>query len=70
MDVRQRINAIIERKYGRLEENLMATGLVDSLRAVELAMLIEKEFALQADTFALSDMRTTSAIAKRVLAVL
>jgi acyl carrier protein len=68
MDVRQRILQIVAAKYGRAEENLMASGLVDSLRAVELAMLLEKEFALDADTFTLSDMKTVSSISKRVLA--
>jgi acyl carrier protein len=68
VDVRQRILQIVAAKYGRAEENLMASGLVDSLRAVELAMLLEKEFSLDADTFALSDMKTVSSISKRVLA--
>jgi acyl carrier protein len=68
-DITQRVNEIVRARYGRTEENLMASGLVDSLRAVELAMLLEKAFGLEADTFSLSDLKTVSAITRRVRAV-
>jgi acyl carrier protein len=44
----------------------MASGLVDSLRAVELALALEKEFQLQPDSFALKDMRTMTSLSRRI----
>jgi acyl carrier protein len=64
--IARQLAEIIERKYGRVQEDLMASGLIDSLRAVELALSLEKEFGLQPDTFALSDLRTLSALAHRI----
>jgi acyl carrier protein len=64
--VRLRVAKIIEGKYGRVEEELMASGLVDSLRAVELALALEKEFQLPPDSFALKDMRTMTLLSRRI----
>ena len=65
-EVRLRVAKIIAGKYGRVEEELMASGLVDSLRAVELALALEKEFQLQPDSFALKDMRTMTSLSRRI----
>lgn len=66
-DITSRLHQIITARYGRSEEKLMASGLVDSLRAVELALTLEKEFGLPADSFALSDMATITALSQRIL---
>jgi acyl carrier protein len=64
--IRFRVAKIIERKYGRVEEELMASGLVDSLRTVELALALEEEFQLPPDSFALKDMRTMTSLSRRI----
>ncbi len=60
------VSNLIKAKYGRVEEELMATGVIDSLRAVELSILLEKEFSLPRDSFMLSDMRFLSSIIKKI----
>lgn len=68
MDVRNQILAVVREKYGRAEEELMASGIIDSLRAVELAMALEEEFDLPADSFTLRDMMTVTSLSERILA--
>lgn len=65
--VRDRIREIVTAKYGRVEERLLASGLLDSLSAVELALELEKEFDLEADSFGLSDMVSITALSERIL---
>jgi acyl carrier protein len=66
--VSDRIREIVAARYGRVEERLLASGLLDSLSAVELALELEKEFDLEADSFALSDMASITALSERILA--
>lgn len=68
-DVAARIRQFILSRYGRVDERLMASGLIDSLRAVELAIALEQEFGLPADSFVLSDMATITALSARILSV-
>lgn len=65
--VRNRLFEIITKRHGRVEENLITSGILDSLRAVELAIALEQEFRLEADSFALSDMATVTALTERIL---
>ncbi len=66
-DVASRLRQLIKAKYGRAEEELITSGLIDSLRAVELALALEKEFGLSADSFALKDMMTITSLSQRIL---
>ena len=66
VDIASRVRQVIKSRYGRVDEQLMATGIIDSLRAVDLALVLEKEFGLQADSFALSDMKTITSLSKRI----
>ena len=68
-DIKNRLIVIIQKKYGRAEENLMSTGLVDSLGAVELTIILEKEFALPVNSFSLLHMRTISLLSERILEI-
>jgi acyl carrier protein len=65
-DIAARLRQLIKAKYGRVEEELMASGLIDSLRAVELALILAKEFNLEADSFALRDMKTITSLSQRI----
>jgi acyl carrier protein len=66
-EIASRLRQIIQARYGRAEEELMASGLIDSLRAVELALVLAKEFNLEADSFALRDMKTITSLSQRIL---
>lgn len=65
--IKTRIHEIVRARFGRVEEELMATGIIDSLRAVQLAIAIEREFELDADSFELGDMRTITALSEKIL---
>jgi len=65
-DIRARVSAIVTQRYGRSDERLMATGIIDSLSAVDLAITLEQEFRLDADSFALSDMATVTSVSERI----
>ncbi|PTL78925.1 hypothetical protein DAT35_35440 [Vitiosangium sp. GDMCC 1.1324] len=69
-DIASQLRQIITARYGRAEEELMASGLIDSLRAVELALVLAKEFNLEADGFALKDMKTITSLSQRILSAL
>ena len=45
--IRERVNAVILGKFGRLEDDLSASGLVDSLGTMELLLLLQDEFQVR-----------------------
>ena len=63
--LRARVVTIVTGKYGRSDEELMASGIIDSLSAIDLALTLERELDLQADSFDLADMRSISSIVRR-----
>lgn len=64
--IKERVRQIVKEKFGRVEENLTASGIVDSLRAVQLAIALEQAFMLEADSFELSDMTSIDALSKKI----
>jgi acyl carrier protein len=68
-DIRSRLLVIVTKQYGRAEEDLMAGGVIDSLRAIDLALKLEQEFDLPANSFLLTDMRTITTLTQRIAAV-
>jgi len=64
--LRERIASIVKNKFGRIEEDLLASGLLDSMQAVQLALILEKEFSLPLDTFDLKDMSTLSSLVEKI----
>ncbi len=67
-DIRRQVIAVVENTYGQVEEKLIASGIVDSLRAVQLAITLEKQFQLEPDSFSLRDMQTLTSLTARVVA--
>lgn len=63
--LRSRVVTIVAGKYGRSDEELMASGIIDSLSAIDLALTLERELGLDADSFDLDDMRSISSIVRR-----
>jgi acyl carrier protein len=64
--VRDRVVDILVLSLGRAEEELVASGLVDSLRAISLALMLEKEFGISLDEMTLEDMTTLSSLSDRL----
>lgn len=66
MNIEERVRRIVLAKHGRVEEELTASGIVDSLAAIDLAIELEKEFELAPDSFALADFVTVTRLAGRI----
>ena len=64
--IRGTVIEIVQAQFGRCEEDLLASGIVDSLTAIELALTLEREFGLRADSFALADFRSIDALVRRI----
>ena len=67
-DIRSRLLVIVTEQYGRAEEELIASGLIDSLHAIDLALKLEKQFDLPPNSFLLTDMRSITALTQRIAA--
>lgn len=64
--VRDRVVDILVLSLGRAEEELVASGLVDSLKAISLALMLEKEFGISLDEMTLEDMTTLSSLSDKL----
>jgi acyl carrier protein len=54
--IQQRVEAVIVGKFGLLEEDLDGSGLVDSLGAIELLLLLQDEFGITLSDATLKDL--------------
>jgi len=54
--IQQRVEAVIVGKFGLLEEDLDASGLVDSLGAIDLLLLLQDEFGITLGDATLKDL--------------
>jgi acyl carrier protein len=66
VDVAARLHEVIVKRFGRVEEELMTSGIVDSMQVVELALMLEESFGLPPDSFTLEDMRTVTSLRRRI----
>jgi acyl carrier protein len=64
--VRRRVETVIEAELGRTEEELFSTGLVDSVKAINLLMCLEDEFGFSLEDLSLSDMETISCLSRKI----
>jgi acyl carrier protein len=60
------VEGLISRAFGRCEEELFASGVLDSLRAVELGVLLEQEFGLSLTDLSLQDLASVTNIVDKV----
>lgn len=65
--IRARVEGLIQKKFGRIEEELVGSGLLDSLRTIELALLLESEFSVPVESIALDDVVTVTRLVERLL---
>lgn len=66
-DVRARLERILMERYGRVDEELVHSGLLDSLRAIELALALEAEFQVPLEDFAGRDLGDISSLVAKIV---
>jgi acyl carrier protein len=59
---RDRVESLIARAFGSVNEDLVASGVVDSVRAMELLVLLEQEFAVRLGNIGMKDLATVTSI--------
>jgi acyl carrier protein len=64
--VRERVENLITRECGRVEENLLESGLIDSLKAIGVALTLEQEFQIPLTDLSVVDMKTVSSLTAKV----
>lgn len=60
--IRQRVEGIILGKFGRVEADLSASGIVDSLGAMELLVLLQNEFEVRLPDVTVQDLSSVPRI--------
>lgn len=60
--IQQRVEAVIVGKFGRVEADLSASGIVDSLGAMELLVLLQDEFQVRLVGVTVKDLSTVARI--------
>lgn len=64
--IQQQITAMVLEKHGRVHEQLISSGIIDSIAAVELAIDLGNVFEVNTDSLALSDLASISGLSKRI----
>lgn len=66
-EIAEQVRALLASELGEpVEDQLLAGGVIDSLRSVDLALSIEEKFALGPGELAMDDLATISVLAKRI----
>jgi acyl carrier protein len=65
--VRARVERILIDRFGRVQEELVAAGILDSLKTIELALALESEFGVPLDELTTQDTMTLSALVRTVM---
>jgi hypothetical protein len=65
--LRDRVTALIVREFGTVEEDLVASGILDSLRSMELMIALETEFAVKLSHIQVADLSTVTRIVASIL---
>lgn len=68
--VQSRVAEIVLARLGSVEEELVATGLLDSVKAISLALALEEEFGLPLEEMSLDDMVTLSSLTRKVFSTM
>jgi acyl carrier protein len=67
--VRARIEKLVRSRFGRVEEDLVRSGILDSLRTIELALALEVEFGIGLMQLTLKDIATLTTLTRRIVAI-
>lgn len=65
-NLQDRVVAIVLTWLGGVEEELVAAGLLDSVKAISLALAIEQEFGLPLEEISVDDMVTLSSLTRKI----
>ncbi len=66
-EIRERVVALVTGFLGDCNERLMESGLLDSVSAIELGIMIENDFSLSESAgLRLADMRTVGDLCQRI----
>lgn len=65
--VQTRLAELIQRRFGRCDEELVRNGVLDSLRCIQLALELESEFGVSMDELHSHDMATLTCLARRLV---
>jgi acyl carrier protein len=68
--IQERVEAVIRAKFGRVESDLSASGIIDSLRAMELLVELQDEFGVRLSDVTVQDLSTVPRIVVLVEAAL
>jgi acyl carrier protein len=66
--IRRRVEEILFSRFGRVEEELFLSGLLDSLRMIEFALELETEFGLSIEDTDSKNFRTISTVVNCIIA--
>ena len=64
--VRSRVEDIVKQAFGRSEERLFDSGVLDSLRAIELGVLLEEAFGIPISELSIQDLASITSIVQKL----
>jgi acyl carrier protein len=53
-------------EFGRVEEDLVGSGLMDSLKAIDISLILEDKFGVPLDGLSMVDMITLSSLTAKI----
>lgn len=65
--VKKQLKELVQNKYGQCDERLMESGVLDSLKAVELAIEVGTLFDIDTNELKLKDMATLTSLARAIV---
>lgn len=68
--VRERVTMVLQKEFGKADEDLVGTGLIDSVRAIDIALIFEQEFDIQLEGLMMVDMMSISSLSKKITEIL
>jgi acyl carrier protein len=69
-EVRDRVTGVIAAEFGKLDEDLVGSGLIDSLKAIDVALLLEEKFGVSLHDISVADMRTVTSLSKKIFTII
>ena len=64
--IKDQLKELVQSKYGRCDEMLMESGILDSLKAVELAIEVGILFGADTNEIKLKDMATLTSLSEAI----
>lgn len=69
-DLRSGVEILLAKRFGRLEEDLVGSGMVDSLKAIDVAIDLEARFGVPLRALSVQDMRTVTSLTAAIQSIL